>query len=54
MQFMPVPALGPPRDGGVTRHVVTICRDSTSDSQTRLEIPSTIFMKLSDEEGNLL
>jgi len=56
MRFMPAPALRPRRDGGVTvtQHTLTIGRDSTSDSDTRFETPSTIFMKLSDEDGKPL
>jgi len=49
MQFTRVPALGPP---SVPRHVLMIRRDSTSDSDT--QIPSTVFIKPSDEKRSLL
>jgi hypothetical protein len=52
MQFTRVPALGPPRDGSVTRHVLTIRHDSTSDFDA--QTPSTVYMKPSDEESNLM
>ena len=56
MQFMRrAPALGPPRVT-VTQHMLTIGRDSagTNDSDTQVENPSTIFVKLPDKGGNLV
>ncbi|KAH9058116.1 hypothetical protein EDB87DRAFT_952879 [Lactarius vividus] len=51
MQFTSGPALGPPRAGGMPRHVYTIRREYASDSDT--QVPSTMFMKTSDEEKSL-
>ena len=51
-QFARVPALGSLRDGGEPGHMLTIRRDYTSDSEA--QIPSTVLMKPSDEEMDLL
>ena len=51
MQFTSGPALGPPRAAGMPRHVYTIHREYASDSDT--QVPSTMFMKTSDEEKSL-
>ena len=51
MQFTSGPALGTPRAGNVPRHVYTIRRDYASDSDT--QVPSTMFIKTSDEEKSL-
>ena len=49
------PALGPPRVT-VTQHMLTIGRDSsaTHDSDTQVELPSTIFVKLPEKGGDLV
>jgi hypothetical protein len=52
MQFARVPALGPARASTTSRHVLTIHREYTSDFET--QIPSTAFMRSSDEENRLL
>jgi len=44
-------ACGPPRDCSTPRHVFTIHREYASDSDT--QVPSTVFMKTSDEEKSL-
>ncbi|KAI9450474.1 hypothetical protein BJY52DRAFT_1356565 [Lactarius psammicola] len=51
MQFASRPALGPPSAGYMPRHVYTIHRECASDSDT--QVPYTVFMKTSDEEGSL-
>ncbi|KAF8266937.1 hypothetical protein EI94DRAFT_1802332 [Lactarius quietus] len=50
MQFTSGPALGPTR-AGMPRHVYTIRREYASDSDT--QVPSTMFIKTSDEEKSL-
>jgi hypothetical protein len=54
MRFMRrAPALGPP-SVTVTQHMLTIGRDSTADSDTQVEIPSTVFMKPFDKKETLV